>query len=105
MEWLCPILIVVAIAWIVIGLIRSFTGAGRGGPAPGSYAGGGYGGGPGDGGGGGGGGGFMSSLVGGMFGAAAGNWMYVLVLPWRPLGRRNDGRRRWTYARSPRRRA
>ena len=35
MSWLCPILIVAAIAWVVIGLIRSFTGAGRGGYGPG----------------------------------------------------------------------
>ncbi|HEX4589337.1 MAG TPA: TPM domain-containing protein, partial [Gemmataceae bacterium] len=58
MGWLCPILVVVLIAWVVIGLIRSFTGAGRGyGPYPGGYAGGvgpggcGYGGGYGGGGG------------------------------------------------------
>jgi hypothetical protein len=51
------------VMWIVIALIRALTGGGGGG------GGGGYGGG-------GGGGGFMSSMLGGLFGAAAGMWLY-----------------------------
>jgi uncharacterized protein len=80
--WICTLLLVVAGVWLVIGLFRAITGAGRPayGPGPGGMAPGGPGYGPGPGygygGGGGGGGGFMSSLFGGMFGAAAGNWMY-----------------------------
>jgi hypothetical protein len=69
---LCVGVLVLAALWLVVGLFRAMTGGGnRGGYAPG---GGGYG--PGYGGGGGGGGGFMTSLLGGMFGAVAGNWMY-----------------------------
>jgi uncharacterized protein len=77
---LCVGLIILAGIWLVVGLFRALTGAGRGygprgygpgGPGPGGYGPGGYG--PGYGGGG---GGFMSSLMGGLFGAAAGNWMY-----------------------------
>jgi hypothetical protein len=68
--WICIGVVVLLGLWLVFGLIRAFTGMGRGGYGPG----GGYGGGPGYGGGGG--GGFMSSLLGGMFGAAAGMWMY-----------------------------
>ncbi|MCC6418888.1 MAG: TPM domain-containing protein [Gemmataceae bacterium] len=62
--WICIGLVVVLVLWLVIGLIRGMSGGGS--PAYG----GGYGGG------GGGGGGFFSSLLGGMFGAAAGMWMY-----------------------------
>ena len=58
--YICMGLFMLAGVWIVIALIRMFTGGGGGGP-----------GGPG-----GGGGGFMSSLFGGLFGAAAGMWMY-----------------------------
>lgn len=65
MGWVCLGLCVLLGVWLVIGVIRALTGGGGGG--------GGYG--PG-GGGGGGGGGFFSSLLGGMFGAAAGMWMY-----------------------------
>lgn len=68
-NWI--MIIVVALgAWVVIGLIRSIFGGMRGGPVGGQpgYGGGGFGGG--------GGGGFLSSLMGGMFGAAAGMWMY-----------------------------
>ena len=70
-PWVKYILIGLAIlivVWLVMGVIRALSGAGR---APG------YGGGPGGGGyGGGGGGGFFSSLLGGLFGAAAGMWLY-----------------------------
>ncbi len=66
MGWLCIGVVVLLGVWLLFGLIRAFTGAGRGG-----YGGGGYGGG-----GGGGGGGFLSSLLGGMLGAGAGMWMY-----------------------------
>jgi hypothetical protein len=87
MGWVCLIVGV----WIVFGLIRGMF-RGRGGYGGGGYApgpgGGGYGGGPvgpgygGYGGGyygggyGGGGGGWGSSILGGLFGAAAGNWIY-----------------------------
>jgi uncharacterized protein len=76
--WLC----LIAGVWIVIALVRSIfrhrsgypsgPGYGGGGPGPGygGYGGGGYGYG------GGGGGGWGSSLLGGLFGAAAGSWMY-----------------------------
>ncbi len=77
---ICFGLLAVAVIWVVMGLIRAFTGGGGryagGGPGGGygpGYGGGGYGGG---GYGGGGGGGFMSGLLGGLFGAAAGSWMY-----------------------------
>src|SRR5262249_18407975 len=79
-NWLalvCPLLIVIGVVWLVIGLVRAFTGMGRGGApgAPGQGAvGPGYGA-PGYGGGGGG-GGFFSGLMGGLFGAVAGNWIY-----------------------------
>jgi len=56
--------------WLVIGVIRALTGGGGGGGQGGGGQGGGQGGG------GGGGGGFMTSMLGGMFGAAAGMWMY-----------------------------
>jgi uncharacterized protein len=65
--WICIGLCVLLGVWLVIGLIRAFTGGGGGG-------GGGYGGG-----GGGGGGGFMTGLLGGMFGAMAGMWLYNSV--------------------------
>lgn len=61
---LCIGLIILAVGWLVIGLIRAFTGGGGGG---GFGGGGGYGGG---------GGGFMTGLLGGLFGAAAGSWLY-----------------------------
>ncbi len=78
---ICLGLLVVGGLWLIIGLFRAISGAGGGyrggygpggyGPGPGGPAYGAYGGGYG-----GRGGGFMSSLLGGMFGAAAGNWMY-----------------------------
>ncbi|CAN5415836.1 hypothetical protein BH11PLA2_BH11PLA2_27370 [soil metagenome] len=64
MGYVCIGLCVLLGAWLVIGLIRAFTGGGGGG----GMGGGGYGGG--------GGGGFMSSMLGGMFGAAAGMYLY-----------------------------
>jgi hypothetical protein len=69
LGWLCIGVVVLLVVWLVVGLIRSFTGGGGGG----GY---GYGPGGGMGGGGGGGGGFLTGLIGGMFGAAAGSWMY-----------------------------
>lgn len=63
---LCWGLLIVGGIWLVFGLIRAFTGGMGGmggGPGYGGY--GGYGG-----------GGFFSSLMGGLFGAAAGMWMY-----------------------------
>ena len=60
--YICMGVLVLAGMWLFIGLIRAFTGGGGGG-----YGGGGYGGG---------GGGFFSSMIGGMFGAAAGMYMY-----------------------------
>jgi TPM domain len=73
--WIVVIIVGLLVFWIIIGIIRAITtprmGPGYGGgPGGGGYGGGGYGGG------GGGGGGFFSSLLGGMFGAAAGMWMY-----------------------------
>jgi hypothetical protein len=56
--WICIGLCVLLGVWLVIGLIRAFSGGGGGG----------YGGG--------GGGGFGSSLLGGLFGAMAGMWLY-----------------------------
>jgi uncharacterized protein len=72
LGWVCFGLVAFGVVWLIIGLIRSFTGGGygRGGYGPGGYGPGGYGGGYG------GGGGFLSGLLGGMFGAVAGNWMY-----------------------------
>jgi uncharacterized protein len=65
LGWLCIGGGVLLVVWVVIGLVRSFAGGGGG------MGGGGMGGGFG-----GGGGGFFSSLLGGMFGAAAGMWIY-----------------------------
>ncbi len=62
MGWLIPAIIIGLVAWVVIGIVRAITGRASGGsPMMGQT---------------GGGGGFLSSLVGGMFGAAAGMWMY-----------------------------
>lgn len=60
---ICMGLLIFGGIWLFIGLIRAFTGGMGGG---GGYGGGGYGGG----------GGFGSSLMGGLFGAMAGMWMY-----------------------------
>ena len=60
--YLCIGLVALLAIWVVVGLVRSFSGGGGG------MGGGGYGGV--------GGGGFFSSLIGGMFGAAAGMWLY-----------------------------
>lgn len=61
--YICMFLCVALGIWLVVGLIRAFTGGGGGGyGGPGGY--------------GGGGGGFFSSLLGGMFGTMAGMWMY-----------------------------
>ena len=64
--WLCIGLLVMLGIWLVIGVFRALTGGGGGG---GYGPGGGYGGG-------GGGGGFFSSMLGGLFGAAAGMYLY-----------------------------
>lgn len=55
--WICLGLVLLLAVWFVVGLIRALTGGvgGAGGP---------------------GGGGFFSSLLGGMFGAMAGMWLY-----------------------------
>ena len=66
--WVCAILAVVFVVWIIFAVIRAMTGMGGGG-----Y---GYGGGGGGMGYGGGGGGFLTGMLGGMFGAMAGMWMY-----------------------------
>ena len=69
-HWLLTILIIALVAWIVMRIVgRLFAGGGGGG----AYSGGGamapgYGGG--------GGGGLLTSVLGGMFGAAAGMWIY-----------------------------
>ena len=62
--WIIQALVIGVVVWVVIGIIRALSGRMSGGAAAGQ---------PGMGGGG---GGFFSSLVGGMFGAAAGMWMY-----------------------------
>jgi hypothetical protein len=82
MSWIVILIVIVIGFWILRALFRGIfhmLGGGRQygpGPGPGYGApGAGYGG-PGYGGGGGGGGGFMSGMLGGLFGAAAGNWLY-----------------------------
>ncbi len=58
-TWICIGVCVLLGIWLVVGLIRAFSGGGgAGGP------------------GGGGGGGFLSGLLGGLFGAMAGMWLY-----------------------------
>ncbi len=61
-SYICMFVAIGLGIWLVIGLIRAFTGGGGGGGPGGGY--------------GGGGGGFFTSLMGGMFGAMAGMWMY-----------------------------
>lgn len=61
--------------WLLAAVFRAVSGIGRGGGVGGPMGPGGAGG-YGGGGGGGGGGGFFSSLMGGLFGAAAGMWLY-----------------------------
>ena len=61
--WILKAVIVGLVVWLIIGVVRAIFGRMGGGATAGQM-------------GGGGGGGFMSSLVGGMFGAAAGMWMY-----------------------------
>lgn len=64
LGWVCLGIVGLMVVWMIFGAMRgSATGA----------AGGGYGGAPGYGGGG---GGFLTNMLGGMFGAAAGMWMY-----------------------------
>jgi uncharacterized protein len=72
MGTLCVIAGIVLIFWVVIGLIRAFTGAGRPPMAGAGY----QNGPPGYAPMGGGGGGMFNNFLGGMFGAVAGNWMY-----------------------------
>ena len=62
MGWLIPAIVIGLVVWVVIGIVRAISGRVSGGPAMGQA--------------GGGGGGFFSSMIGGMFGAAAGMWMY-----------------------------
>jgi len=74
---ICFAVVALLAIWVVTAIFRAFRGGrGNGGMpgGPGGMPGGGYG--PGGYGGGYGGGGFFSSLLGGMFGAAAGNWVY-----------------------------
>jgi uncharacterized protein len=65
--WVCIGVVVLAVIWVVFALIRAFSGGGAA-AGPGGAPAYGYGGG--------GGGGFFPSLLGGLFGAAAGMWMY-----------------------------
>lgn len=63
--WILQVVIVGLVVWLIIGVVRAIFGRmGAGAGAGAGQMGGG------------GGGGFLSSLVGGMFGAAAGMWMY-----------------------------
>lgn len=68
MGLICVGLVVLGVIWLVIGIFRAMSGggagAGSGGMAPGMGMGMG------------GGGGFMTGLLGGLFGAMAGNWLY-----------------------------
>ncbi|MBI3823157.1 MAG: TPM domain-containing protein [Planctomycetes bacterium] len=66
--WVCTILVVLVVIWVIFAIVRALTAPAA---APG-YGGGGYGGG----GYGGGGGGFFTGMLGGMFGAMAGMWIY-----------------------------
>jgi uncharacterized protein len=72
LRWVFIGLAVLVGIWVLRALMHGLAGAGGGGAGRG-YGGGGMGG---YGGGGGGGGGFLSGMLGGMFGAAAGNWLY-----------------------------
>jgi TPM domain len=65
--WVCLIVGVLFVVWIIFAIIRSMTSMGGGY----GYGGGGYGGGYG-----GGGGGFMTGMLGGLFGSMAGMWLY-----------------------------
>ena len=78
LGWVCLAVVAILVFWLISAVTRMFRGGGAmPGGGPGGMSGGGYGGGGyGPSYGGGGGGGFLSSLVGGIFGAAAGNWMY-----------------------------
>lgn len=58
MQYVCIGFAILLGVWLIFGLIRAFSGGGGGGQ------------------GGGGGGGFMSGLMGGLFGAMAGMWLY-----------------------------
>jgi hypothetical protein len=62
--WVCLIVAVLLVVWVIFAIIRAFSGMGAGGGYGGGY---GYGGG---------GGGFLTGMLGGMFGAMAGMWMY-----------------------------
>ncbi|MCS6850135.1 MAG: TPM domain-containing protein [Gemmataceae bacterium] len=64
---ICVALAIAGLVWVIIAIIRAIAGAGGGYPARATNGGPPYAGG---------GGGFWSSLLGGLFGAAAGNWMY-----------------------------
>jgi uncharacterized protein len=82
---ICVALVAMLGLWLVFGLVRAFTrphtpppGYGQGAYGqPGGYGPGGYGGG---------GGGFMSGLMGGLFGAVAGNYLYNSFLGGSSLG-------------------
>jgi hypothetical protein len=63
--WVCLIVGVLFVVWIVFAIVRAMTGSMGGGGM--GYGGGGYGGG---------GGGFLTGMLGGMFGAMAGMWLY-----------------------------
>jgi TPM domain len=64
-NWVIAAVLGFVVAWIVVGIFRAiFSGGGNAGAGGGGGVGGGSG------------GGFMSSLIGGMFGAAAGMWLY-----------------------------
>ena len=60
--WILPLVVGLLVVWVVFGLLRSLLNRGSAGGAGMPQ--------------GAGGGGFFSSLIGGMFGAAAGMWMY-----------------------------
>jgi len=69
-HWFLTIIVVALVVWVVLRIVGAiFAGGGGGGAYSGGQMAPGYGGG-------GGGGGFLTNMLGGMFGAAAGMWIY-----------------------------
>lgn len=75
-NWVIAAIVGLAVAWIIVGIVRALSNRGNTAGVPE--------------GGGASGGGFMSSLIGGMFGAAAGMWLYDQFSGSHDLDRGND---------------